>query len=54
MNRLGGLLQHVISVPARYGHKGNSLRVITNLLNESGGFLDNFVESVFTPLWKER
>jgi hypothetical protein len=54
MNRLGGLLQHVITVPARYGYEGNSLRVITDLLDESGGFLDDFVESVLTPLWKEK
>ena len=47
---LGGLLQHVVSVPARDGHEGDSLGVVTNLLDEGGGFLDNFVETIFAPL----
>ena len=39
-------------MPTRNGHEGNSLRVVTDLLDESGGFLDDFVEPVLTPLWK--
>lgn len=37
-------------MPARYGHEGYTLRVVTDLLNEVGCFLHDFVESVFTPL----
>ena len=46
------LLQHVVTMPTRNGHEGNGLGVITNLFDEGGGFLDDFVESVLTPLWK--
>ena len=45
------LLQHVVTMPTRNGHEGNGLGVITNLFDESGGFLDDFVESVLAPLW---
>lgn len=47
---VGGLDNHVVTVPARDGDEGNSLGVVTNLLNEAGGFLDDFVESVLAPL----
>lgn len=47
---LGGLLQHVVAMPARDGHESNSLGVVADLLNEGRGFLDNFVEAVLAPL----
>lgn len=47
---LGGLLQHVVTVPARDGDESNGLGVVADLLDEGGGFLDNFVESVLAPL----
>ena len=37
-------------MPARNRDERNCLRVVTNLLNEGGRFLDNFVETVFAPL----
>jgi len=49
-NSLGGLLQHVISVPSRDGDEGNGLRVVTDLFDEVGGFFDDFVETLFAPL----
>jgi hypothetical protein len=49
---LGGLLQHVITMPTRDRHEGNSFGVVANLFDEGGGFLDDFVESVLTPLLK--
>lgn len=33
--------QHVVSVPSRDGHKGHSVRVITNFLDVSADFLHN-------------
>ena len=45
-----GLLQHVVTVPARDGDEGDLLGVVTDLLDEVGGFLDNFVEPVLAPL----
>ena len=50
---LGGLLQHVVSVPSGDGDEGNSLWVVSDLLNEVGGFLDDFVETLLTPLKKD-
>jgi hypothetical protein len=44
------LFQHVVTMPAGYGHECDSLRVVTDLLDEVGGFFHDFVESVFTPL----
>ena len=35
--------QHVVSVPARDGHEGHSVRVITNLLDVSADFLHNLL-----------
>ena len=49
-NSLGGLLQHVVSMPARNWDEGNSFGVVTNLLDKVGGFLDNFMETVLAPL----
>lgn len=42
---VGGFLQHVVSVPTRHGHKRNTLGVETDLLDEVGGFLDDFLVS---------
>jgi hypothetical protein len=47
---VGGLLQHVVTVPARDGDEGDLLGVVADLLDEVGGFLDNFVETVLAPL----
>ena len=47
---LGGLLQHVVTMPPRDGHESDSLGVVADLLNEGRGFLDNFVEAVLAPL----
>jgi len=49
-NALGRLLQHVVTVPARYGNKRNSLGVVTNFLDELGRLSDDFVETVLAPL----
>ena len=51
---LGGLLQHVITVPAGDGDEGDSLGVVADLLDEGRSFLDNFVETVLTPLQLKR
>ena len=37
-------------MPARDGDECDSLGVIADLFDESGGFLHDFVETVFTPL----
>ena len=50
--RLLGFLQHVVTMPTRDWHEGNSLGVVSDLFNEVGGFLDNFVESILAPLRK--
>lgn len=47
---VGGLLQHVVSVPSGDGDEGNGLGVVTDLLDETGSFLDDFVVSVLGPL----
>lgn len=48
---LGGLLQHVVTVPSGDGDESNLLGVETDLLDEVGGLLDDFVESVLGPLY---
>lgn len=47
---VGGLLQHVVSVPSGDGDEGNGLGVVSNLLDETGSLLDDFIVSVFGPL----
>lgn len=47
---VGGGLNHVVTVPSGNGDEGDSLGVVTNLLDEVGGLLDNLVESVLGPL----
>jgi hypothetical protein len=47
---LGGLLQHVVAVPARDGDEGNAFGVVADLLDEGGRLLDDFVETVLAPL----
>jgi len=44
-----GVLQHVVAVPARNRNESDLLWVVTNLLDEVGGLLDNFVETRFSP-----
>ena len=50
IHSLAGLLQHVVTMPARNRDERNCLRVVTNLLNEVGNFLYNFVETILRPL----
>ena len=47
---LGGLLQHVVAVPAGDRDESDGLRVVADLLDEGGGLLDDFVETVLAPL----
>ena len=47
---LGGFLNHVITVPSGDGNERNRLGVETNLLDEGGNFLDNFLITVTRPL----
>ena len=47
---VGGNLNHVITVPTRDGNEGNSLGVVTDLLDEVGGLLDDLVETILRPL----
>ena len=47
---LGRLLQHVVAVPARDGHERDGLGVVTDLLDEGGRLLNDFVEAVLAPL----
>ena len=49
-NSLDGLLQHVVAVPAGDGNESDSLGVVTDLLDEGGGLLHDFVEAVLAPL----
>ena len=52
-NLLGGLLQHVVSVPPGDGGKGDGPGTVTDVLDEVGSFLDDFVETFkFAPLRK--
>lgn len=51
MHLLGGLLQHVVTVPAGDGDESDGLGVVTDLLDEGGRLLDNFVETVLAPLY---
>jgi len=47
---VGGLLQHVVPVPSGDGDKGDGLGVVSDLFDEVGGFLDDFVETFLAPL----
>jgi hypothetical protein len=49
-NILGRLLQHVVAVPAGDRDESDLLGVVANLLDEIGGFLDDFVETILAPL----
>jgi hypothetical protein len=43
---VGGLLEHVVTVPSGDGDEGNLLGVVTDLLDEVGNFILDFVEAV--------
>jgi hypothetical protein len=43
-------LQHVVSVPSRDGDEGDGDGVVSDLLDEALGLLDDLVESVLGPL----
>jgi len=47
---VGRVLQHVVSVPSGDGDEGNRLGVVTDLLDESGSLLNDFLVSVLGPL----
>jgi hypothetical protein len=47
---VGRDVDHVVTVEARDGNEWNVLGVVADLLNEVGGFLDNFVETFLRPL----
>jgi len=47
---VGGFLQHVVTVPARDRNERNRDGVVSDLLDEVLGLLDDFVESVLRPL----
>jgi len=47
---VGGVVDHVVTVEARDGDEGNGLWVVTDLLDEVGGLLDDLVEAVLGPL----
>lgn len=47
---VGSRGQHVVTVETGDGDEGNSLGVVADLLDEVGGLLDDFVESVLSPL----
>jgi len=47
---VGGGLEHVISVPSRDGDEGNSIGVVSDLLDEAGNFLLDFVEALLRVL----
>ena len=42
---VGRFLQHVVSMPTRDGHKWNTVRIITNLLDVGTHFLLDFLET---------
>ena len=44
-----GGFQHVVTVPAGDGDEGNGLRVVSDLLDEVGQLLHDFVETVLGP-----
>lgn len=39
-----------LTVESRDRNEGNSLGVVSNLLDKVGGFLDNFLETILRPL----
>jgi len=47
---LDGLFQHIVAVPTRDGDESHSLGIVTNLLDEGGCLLDDFIEPILTPL----
>lgn len=49
-SHVGGLLQHVVSVPSGDGYESNLLGVETDLLDKVGGFLYDFLVTSLGPL----
>jgi len=47
---VGGVVDHVVTIETGDRNKRNGLRVESDLLDEVGGFLDNFVVTSFRPL----
>jgi hypothetical protein len=47
---LGRVFQHVIAMPARDGDESDGLGVVSDLFDEVGSFLHDFVESILRPL----
>ncbi len=46
---VGGVIDHVITIETGDGHEGDGLGVVSNLLDEVGGFLDDLVEAILGP-----
>ena len=46
---VGRDVNHVVTVEARDWNEGNALWVVSDLLDEVGGFLDDFIETVLGP-----
>jgi len=47
---VGGRINHVVTIEAGDGNERNMLRVVADLLNEVGSFLDDFVVTILGPL----
>jgi hypothetical protein len=47
---VGGVIDHVVAVEARDWDEWDVLGVVADLLDEVGGFLDDFVETILGPL----
>jgi hypothetical protein len=47
---VGGWLNHVVTIETRYWDEWDMLGVVSDLLDEVGGFFDNFVETILGPL----
>jgi hypothetical protein len=46
---VGGVIDHVVTVESRDGDEGNSLGVVSDLLDEVGSLLDDFLETGLGP-----
>jgi hypothetical protein len=47
---VGGFVDHVIAIETGDGNERNGLWVVADLLDEVGGFLNNFLETGLRPL----
>src|ERR1700761_2927412 len=47
---VGGWLDHIVTIETRDGDKWDVLRIVADLLDKVGGFLNNFVVTILGPL----